>query len=227
MPPRRFGIRSAPMSNSRSARLRAAARALRYAVLAALVACVSFLPFAGRYLVVEQPLVKSDAIVVLAGSRVDRWMESVDLYREGWAPRVVISPGRVSGLEVQLRAKGIPFPAETDLARDAMVRLGMPREAILVLAGTVDNTAEEAAAARQLAVRSGWRRIIVVTAPYHTRRAGFAFARAFAGTGVEVILRGMRAEVISPNTWWRHRADVRWVTSELTKLVAYRLGLGP
>ena len=31
--------------------------------------------------------------MVLGGARVERWLEAVDLFKEGWAPAMVISPG--------------------------------------------------------------------------------------------------------------------------------------
>ncbi|MEO8523069.1 MAG: YdcF family protein, partial [Acidobacteriota bacterium] len=69
---------------ARSRRL--AVRLLLAILITGLVALLAFLPFAGRYLVLEQPLEHADAIVVLAGARVERWLEAVDLYRAGWAP---------------------------------------------------------------------------------------------------------------------------------------------
>ena len=65
------------------------------AVLILAVFGIGFLPFAGRYLVYQDPLEKADAVIVLAGARVERWLEGVELYRGGWAPQVVISPGRI------------------------------------------------------------------------------------------------------------------------------------
>src|SRR5690242_10135265 len=86
--------------------LRLAAAAL--GLLAAALVC--WLPFAGRYLVLERPLAQSDAIVVLAGARVERWLEAADLFKAGWAPRVLLSPGQIESAEVQLRARGVRFP---------------------------------------------------------------------------------------------------------------------
>jgi uncharacterized SAM-binding protein YcdF (DUF218 family) len=201
---------------------RAAAGLLILASLALLV----FLPFAGRYLVINDPLTKSDAIVVLAGARVERWLEAVDLYKEGWAPRIVLSPGRPETAEVLLREMGVRFPAETDLTRDALVQLGVPEGAISVLPGPVDNTAHEAAALHSTISGHAPCRMIVVTSKYHTRRTRFAFAREFNGTPIEIIVRGTRYDQPRPERWWTTRSDFRFVTSELQKLLAYRFGLG-
>ena len=94
----------------------------------------------------EDPLRSADAIFVLAGSRVERWLEGYELYRERQAPLIVLSPGPTSKAEIDLRAKGVRFPSEGEVARDALLQLGVPAEAILILPRAVDNTAQEAQA---------------------------------------------------------------------------------
>ena len=44
----------------------------------------------GAWLVVEDPLEKADAIFVLGGTRYERPLEAVDLYKAGWAPRIML-----------------------------------------------------------------------------------------------------------------------------------------
>jgi len=202
---------------------------LRIAValaLAAMVAAAVLLRGAGRYLVVEHALERSDAIVVLGGARVERWIEAVDLYREGWAPRIVLSPGRIEESELRLRESGVRFPAEAELIRDAMLQMKVAPDAIVILPASLDNTAQEATSVRQAAVAAGWHRLIVVTSKYHTRRSLFAFERELRGTSIEVRMRATRYELATPDRWWTTRGDFRWVTSELQKLLAYKLGLG-
>jgi uncharacterized SAM-binding protein YcdF (DUF218 family) len=195
------------------------------ALLAVLIAAFLFRS-AGRYLVVEHSLERSDAIVVLAGARVERWLEAVDLYHAGWAPRIVLSAGRIEPAEVRLHELGVRYPPEAELVRDAMVQLKVPAAAIDTLRHSLDNTAQEAAAIREASATAGWKRLIVVTSVYHTRRAWFAFSREFRGTSIEVRVRATRYDLAKPDRWWTARTDFRWVTSELQKLLAYRLGLG-
>ena len=202
--------------------LRASALVLLLAMLAALAGC----PYAGHYLIVDRPLQKSDAIVVLAGAQVDRWLEAVDLHREGLAPSILMSPGYVDPLGDELRARGIRLPREIDVHRDAMIQLGIPATAIEIMPHGYDNTADEAAGVRTIARSRGWTRLIVVTSKYHTRRSLFAFQRELRGSGIEVEVRGSRYDRAQPDGWWRNRSDLRFVVAELQKLAAYRLGLG-
>jgi len=205
---------------------RVIARVSAITALVVLLGCTCFLPFAGRFLVREDPLEPADAIFVLAGGAVDRWLESVDLYREQYAKSVVLSPGRMEKAEIELRARGIRLPTGAEVARDAMIQLGLPAEAVQIMPGNLDNTAQEAEASHAFARSAGWRRVIVVTSRYHTRRTRFAFRREFRDTPVTVIVRASRHDESEPPRWWRHRADIRFVSSELQKLILYGFGLG-
>ena len=183
-------------------------------------------PRAGRFLIVDEPIRPADALVVLAGARVDRWLEAVDLYREGKGKNILLSPGYLEPAEVRLRENGINYPAATDLIRDAMVQMGIPANVITSIPKGMDNTADEAAFAARIAGERGWKSLIVVTSPYHTRRALFAFQRELRGTGIEVQVRGTRYDEVDPDRWWKRRHDFRYVSWELQKYIAYRVGLG-
>jgi uncharacterized SAM-binding protein YcdF (DUF218 family) len=204
--------------------------ALRRTIVVLLVlgalAAVWLLVYGGRYLQHEDPLQKADAIFVLAGTRAERLLEALDLYKQGYAPAVALSPGRPEPGEVLLRARGIRFPSELELEQDVLVQSGVPAAAIFAAGDSVDNTAEEAALLRTMVRTRGWRRVIVVTSKYHTRRAGFAFRRGLEGTGAQVVMRATRYDAADPAWWWRQRSDFRFAISEWQKLIAYRLGLG-
>jgi uncharacterized SAM-binding protein YcdF (DUF218 family) len=194
-------------------------------VLVLILAAVAT-PRAGRFLIIDEPIRPADALVVLAGARVDRWLEAVDLFREGKGKNILLSPGYLEPAEIRLRANGIHYPAATDLIRDAMVQMGVPAGVITSMPEGVDNTAHEAFFAARIARDRGWKTVVVVTSPYHTRRALFAFERELKGSGIDVQVRGSRHHDIDPDRWWTRRGDLRDVTWELQKWIAYRLGAG-
>jgi len=195
-------------------------------LVALVLSALAAFPFLGRLLVAEDPLQPSDAIVVLAGARVNRWLEAVDVRAEGFATRIVLSRGTRDGGEDALAARGVRLPDSEELARAAMVELGVPAEAITFLPERADSTAEEAAIVRRLAESSGWHRIIVVTSKQHTRRSRLAFRRELDGTGIEPIVHASRYDEADPAHWWRTRSGLRETLYEWIKLVAYTAGLG-
>jgi uncharacterized SAM-binding protein YcdF (DUF218 family) len=179
----------------------------------------------GRFLAHEDPLQKADAIVVLAGSLMERPLEAADLYIAGWAPRIVMTYGPSDPAVAALATRGVILPSEEDLARDALIKAGVPPAAFIVPARRHDNTAQEAQTISGLVREHGWRRVIVVSSKFHLRRAGFAFRRELGDTSVEVLMHGSRYDEANPARWWASRSDLRWMLSEGPKLIAYVLGL--
>jgi uncharacterized SAM-binding protein YcdF (DUF218 family) len=197
------------------------------ALLAGMAACVVY---AGRMLVDPRAMDAprpADAIVVLSGTDADRWLEAYELWREGVAPRIVLSPGFRDGGSMELERRGVHLPTSAERARDVMVtQMGVPAQAVEIFDGRFDNTAAEAEATRRLAAARGWTRVLVVTSTPHTRRTALAMQRALDPAGVTVQVRGSRFDTFRARAWWRARGSARWVLAELPKLVMYRLGMG-
>jgi uncharacterized SAM-binding protein YcdF (DUF218 family) len=202
-------------------------RARRWGVSLALVAVTAWAGVValGRMVAHEDPLQHADAIYVLGGTWASRWVEAVELRREGYAPLIVLSPDQLDLAQVQLEARGVHIPNPAEIARDIMVgHLQVPAAAVVILPNGVDNTAQEADAIRDLARQRQWRRLIVITDRASTRRAGFAFRRVF-GAALNITMRAPRSDGYDPAHWWRTRQDVRQTFYETPKLIAYWLGL--
>jgi len=180
----------------------------------------------GAFLASEDALEPADAIVVLAGSIMERPMEAADLYRDGYSRTIVLTRQERDGGELALVGRGVSFPEDVERVQQALRELGIPREVIVIPPRIHNSTAAEAITIRELSASHDWRRIIVVSSKYHLRRARFAFRRELRGTDVALLMRGTRYDPSDPERWWRHRADIRAVGPETLKLVAYALGLG-
>ena len=154
---------------------------------------------AGEFWVVDEPPEHADAIVVLSDDNYwgERAVRAAELYRAGWAPRVVAS-GRM------LRSyAGIAELMQRDLVHD-----GVPVEAVVRFPHQAGNTREEAQALRGLFVERGWKHILLVTSNYHTRRARYICERVFPpGTSLRVV--AAKDSVYDPDHWWQSRAGVK------------------
>ena len=180
---------------------------------------------AGRLVTREDPLEHADAIYVLGGTWALRWLEGADLLRDGYSTRIVLSPaGREMGEKV-LAGRGTPIPRPVDIQRQMMIeRAHIPADAIQILPGEVDNTAQEADAIKPIVAANHWRSLIVITDRATTRRGGFAMRRVL-GPDVKVIMRASRYDEFRPGAWWTTRPMFRTTFYEFPKMVAYWLGL--
>jgi uncharacterized SAM-binding protein YcdF (DUF218 family) len=110
----------------------------------------------------NDPVQKSDAVVVLAGGRGERLHKARALVSRGIAPTLVISNGRTGGW------------------REANQLCDTPQTFnVVCFTPTPDNTRGEAHAIRTLADQRHWDRIVVVTSAYHVYRARLLLERCY------------------------------------------------
>jgi uncharacterized SAM-binding protein YcdF (DUF218 family) len=172
---------------------------------------------------IEDALAEADAIVVVAGGAPFRERAAADLYRQGWAPRVLISrptnPARVEAL-VALGVRPFDLQAES---RAALLSFGVPAGAVVALSEPVRITEDELGVVKREAHARGWRRVILVSTPEHTRRVKTIWY--WGGNGeVEAIVRGSHYGR-SEGPWWRDRRLTEDVLHEYLGLAAVYLGI--
>ena len=188
-----------------------------------LISALAF-PRLGAWLVVEDPLEKADAIVVLGGTMYERPMEAVELYKEGWAPRIYLFRQIADWGEALLVERNFQYTREVDLQIEVMGRLGVPREVIGIL-DQANSTAEEADDVLALVTREKFSRVIVVTSKQHTRRARLVMNRKVNPAGVTVIVRASRFDRSDVDRWWTNRSTLRFTLFETQRLLGYWLGV--
>lgn len=177
----------------------------------------------GGYLVASDPPAAADAVLVLGGDPAERAWEAADLYREGWAPRIVLTTPLTAPAVAALAARGVVLAEEPQLARQVLQGLGVPAEAVLPMPEFVNSTESEARAFRAFAAGRGWRRVLVVSSPFHTRRSRTLFRQVMRETGIEVRVIPSRHGQYRAADWWRGRQDVLTLIIEYQKLLFYAL----
>jgi uncharacterized SAM-binding protein YcdF (DUF218 family) len=179
----------------------------------------------GSFLVRSDPPARADVIYVLDGSFLERAVEAADLFRAGFAPRIVISRGMADPSEATFEAEGVHLPTKAEFLRDVFVtRLGLPASAIETLSGPAGSTADEARLLAPRVAREHWSRVMVITDRASTRRASFIF-RKVLGPDVTVIATSSRRDPYDPARWWTSRPMLRTTFYELPKVLIYWLGL--
>jgi len=165
---------------------------------------------AAESLIVEDPLQKSDAIIVLSDDNfyADRATRAAELYRQNLAATVVASG-------IRLR----PYAGISELMLHDLVERGVPKEHIVVFAQNADDTREEAAALSQLLAERNWKSVIIVTSNYHTRRARFIFRKVFP-PDIRIETASARDADFDPSNWYEHRRAVKRFAHEVAGLIA-------
>ncbi len=170
---------------------------------------------AGEFLVVRDDLKKADVIVVLGGmnNRVD---EAARVYQEGYARYLIVSGGSCG------KHKG---RSQAGLMRDRAVRLGVPKENVL-LEPHATSTYRHPGLVLPILREHGFRSAIIVSSPEHMRRAKLLFDREYRNQGITLIYHPVRGARFDPRTWWTSPGWVRVVRSEYSKMLVNMWGAG-
>jgi uncharacterized SAM-binding protein YcdF (DUF218 family) len=178
----------------------------------ALLSALAFLPFVGRWLVVEDPLDKVQAIAVLSGRMPLRAMEAARLYREGYAPEVWLTHSTEPG--ATLNGMGISYAGEDSYNVRVLIHEGVPPNAIHVLEPPIVNTADEIGAISRTMAAEKDTTVIIVTSKVHTRRVRTLWHRLAQASG-RAIVRGASDDPFEPGRWWRTTGDALDVVREV------------
>jgi uncharacterized SAM-binding protein YcdF (DUF218 family) len=186
-----------------------------------------FLRFAGPpllqayagWLVVQDPVRPSDAAVALSGGEGERLLAAIELYKRREARALLIVGPDVPLLKVYTREDSL---TQAEAKRRIAVRRGIPPDSVFVALGP-SSTYEEAERSLQEARDRGWRTLLIVTDPFHTRRARATFRHVFRGSGVHLAVYHLPEGRSSQSRirWWRRESDLMAVFTETVKMVFY------
>jgi len=167
------------------------------------------LRFVAESWIVEDPLGKADALVVLSDDNfyADRATRAAELLREGKAPLIVASGRRLR-----------PNASIAELMEHDLIERGVPKDKIVRLPQDADSTKEEAEAVLKFAKERRWRSVIVVTSNYHTRRARYIFRRVFP-QGIAISIASARDGDFDPQHWWEKRKSTKRLTREFAGMI--------
>jgi uncharacterized SAM-binding protein YcdF (DUF218 family) len=156
----------------------------------------------------------SDAIVVISGDeQMARFAEGLNLYQQGLGKFLVFSGAAYDN-----------GTSNADVMRGLAVARGIPDAAILEEPQGED-TWGNAVYTRQVLESHRLQSAILVTSPYHLRRAQVTFDAAYAGSGIQLTVHAAPDSQWRKVTWWQQAETRRLTFTELQKL-AYILATG-
>lgn len=167
--------------------------------------------------IVEEPVAKVDAIVVLGGGLEHRPFAAARLFREGVAPRVLymnVQLGPAEELGVQI--------TESETTRRILLSNGVPELAMTAIGDGVASTYDESCAVRDWVNESGAKSILIPTDLFHTRRVRWLFQKQFREMPVRIQLQAVDPIRYRMANWWQHEEGVVDFQNEVIKFLYYR-----
>ena len=171
-------------------------------------ACIALVVGIGYFLSPQDKLSQADLIVAVSGGETrQRTREAVKLYKNDFADRILFSGA----------AEDKSGPSNAAAMRAQAIEEGVPAERILI-EETSEDTASNAANSAPIIASVGARKIILVTSPYHQRRASLNFHDQL-GKDVEIINHSATDSSWRKSSWWQEEFTRGLTLSELQKNV--------
>ena len=182
---------------------------------------------AGSWLIREDALEKSQAIVVLSGGLPDRALAAARVYRDGYATEVWLTqPLQPKAAMRELR---LPYAGEEEYSRMVLIEKGVPTAKIVLLEPHILNTADELhVVADALDRQTGQQSVpiaIVVTSKAHTRRVRAIWDKISTGHHGRLLIRAAPEDSFDAAHWWRATNDALTVIREYSGLLNAWAGL--
>ena len=163
----------------------------------------------GFYLSSQDKLEKAQVIIVISGGETrGRTNEGVNLYFEGYAPKIIFS-----GAARDQEKSGI---SNAEMMTEIAQAAGVPEKAI-ILEEKSQTTFENAQNIQKILEENHWRSLILVTSPYHQKRAYFSFKKAL-GENYTIINRSATDSKWRKNGWWKTASGWYLSLNELQKI---------
>ena len=187
-------------------------RLMKLVVIIGIVAGLLFLAHgpiltkAGEMIVKKDEMKPADAIVILAGEETERVEYGVKLFKDGWARKDVI---------VMAGGPLVWKYTWAGLMKDHAESLGVPARKILV-EDKSRTTEEDAYYTKEILKNNRIASVILVTSPYHSRRASIIFEKVL-GKDIRIINAPAENSWFRVDEWWKRRRDRATVLNEFSK----------
>ena len=162
----------------------------------------------------------ADAIVVLSGGKASRIPHALNLFAENYAPRLLLTDEK----KMNMRFAHL-FSTNEEIAQ-AMIdelKLSVPIITVASLKGGATSTFDEAYDLRKFSEAEGFKRLILVTDAFHTRRAYHAFQTVFAGSEIRLEMSAAQNDIFNESNWWTSDRGISAYVLESIKYPVYLL----
>ncbi len=184
-------------------------RHLRLPLILAVIAtaAITFVLSVGFYLSPQRNPASSDAIVVVSGGQTTtRAQKGIELYEHDYAPKIIFSGAAIDD-----------GPSNARQMRRQALEAGIDSDSIQI-DEVSQNTYENAVNSKKILEDIGAKKIILVSSPYHLRRAKMTFEQVL-GADYEVVPVASFDNRWSKSVWWATPFGVRITFSELFKVL--------
>lgn len=171
----------------------------------------AFLEELEAFLILDEDPKKVSVIIVLSGAQGERVEYAVELFKQGYSNKIIVSGGKCSWNSTS-----------AEIMKEHAVHLGVPKDDVFI-EKQAKTTYENAEYSLDIMATKGFKSAIVVTSPTHTRRTSIIFNSFSKDRDADFAICAVPHKKISSKKWWQDEIGIQKIVNEYMKLTYYYL----
>jgi len=169
----------------------------------------------GSFLIYQDQITPADAILVLGGGEKERVLQAIELAKKKYSEWMMFTGDYLEPI----------FAENTHWALEAQklaVFNGFPKNRTIPILDS-KSTLDDALLAKKICEEKHFKSLIVVSEPFHTRRAHFVFDKLYKNSGIKIMMCPVQNSWYKRDSWWKNKNGF-WATNmEYQKMLYYFL----
>jgi uncharacterized SAM-binding protein YcdF (DUF218 family) len=169
----------------------------------------------GSFLIYQDRIEPADAIIVLGGGPKERVTQGIELAKNKYGDWMMFTGEDIDPL----------FGAHSHWALEAQklaVFNGIPKDKTIPITNST-STRDDATLSKAICLEKHFRSLIVVSEPYHTRRAHYVFNKVYKETGIKIMVYPVQHSRYKRDGWWKYKQGYWDTNTEYQKMLYYLL----
>lgn len=150
------------------------------------------------FLIFKTNLQHVDAIIILGGDS-ERIPYGIKLYKSNYSDKIIIS-------------------GDDTISKKQVLETGVPPKDI-IMEDKSTTTYENAKFSRNIMLQNNFTSAIVVSSPYHMRRASWLFGNVFKNDNITLLYSPVDNSWFKPEKWWTNKMEIQMVIDEYAKFI--------
>ena len=171
-----------------------------------------------EFFTINNAIAGADAIVVLSGGSSTRIPHAIKLFSKNFAPRILLTNEKKMSTHFAHL-----FSTNENIAKSIIkeLKVDIPIFMVPSLKGGATSTFDEAYDLRAFSEKKEYRKLILVTDAFHSRRALYAFNKIFSDTDIKVEISAVKNEIFNESNWWTSDIGISAYIMESIKYAVY------
>lgn len=169
----------------------------------------------GSFLIYQDNIAPADAILVLGGGEKERALQGIELAKKNFGGWMMFTGDCLQPI----------FGEDTHWALEAQklaVFNGLPKDRTIPILNST-STLDDAVLSKKICLEKHFRSLIVVSEPFHTRRAHFVFNKVYKNSGIKIMVYPVQNSWYKGDNWWKSKNGFWAVNMEWQKMLYYLL----